>query len=84
MLRPDLIFMIQEEQTAAGSTLTGHWIYKIELMAHQSVVNMIEDFHDLINTVLANPDCVIRDIQLCNVNVLAANAAKPMVKPVDL
>lgn len=64
MLRPDLGFMIWEDQNSLGSSLAGHWVYKIELLEEESVVRMMEDFHSLLNALLADPTCAINDVEL--------------------
>ena len=66
MLRPDLAFTVFEEKNADGVRLVGEWEYKLELFEEASIRRMMEDFHSLLDAVLADPSCGIDTVPLPN------------------
>ena len=65
-LRPDLALTVFEEKNADGSRLVGEWEYKVELFEQSSIYRMIEDFHKVLDAVLADPTCPIGNVPLPN------------------
>ncbi len=65
-LRPDLCLTIMEEKHPAGSRLTCDWEYKVELFEEGTIRRMMDDFHSLLNVMLADPNCPIENVTLPN------------------
>jgi NRPS condensation-like uncharacterized protein len=73
-LRPDLSLMVKEEKSADGVRLECKWEYKVELFEERSIQRMIEDFHSLLDALLADPTCSINNVPLPNLVRTEANA----------
>jgi NADP-dependent 3-hydroxy acid dehydrogenase YdfG/NRPS condensation-like uncharacterized protein/aryl carrier-like protein len=73
-LRPDLALTVVEENSADGLRLVGEWEYKVELFEERSIQRLIEDFHSLLDAVLADPTCSINNVPLPNLVRTEANA----------
>jgi acyl transferase domain-containing protein/NRPS condensation-like uncharacterized protein len=65
-LRPDLCLTIMEEKHPEGSRLTCDWEYKVELFEESTIRCMMDDFHGLLNAMLADPNCPIENVPLPN------------------